>query len=96
MSMVDMVRYNFSTKNYHGYVEIDKEENKIVSAYLVNHREYADSSGVLINHRTLVSWDTQNYGVGESRLEATYRMARRWGEKTEYRITVDEYCDLYD
>lgn len=89
MDMVNMARYDFCIKNYHGYVEVDKDENKIVSAYLAKH---LSSTKNLV----LVSWDTQYNGVGESRAEATYRMARRWGRKKEYRITVDEYRDLYD
>lgn len=89
MNMVNMVRYDFCIKNYHGYVEVDKDENAIVSAYLAKH---ISSTKNLV----LVSWDIQNSRVGEFRLETTYRMARRWGHKKEYQITVDEYRDLYD
>lgn len=84
MNMVNMARYDLCIKNYHGYVEVDKDENKIVSAYLAKH---VSSTKNLV----LVSWDTQNNGVGEFLVEATYRMARRWGHKKEYKTTVGKY-----
>lgn len=89
MNMVNMVRYDFCIKNYHGYVEANEDENAIVLAYLAKH---ISSTKNLV----LVSWDTQNSRVGEFMLETVCRMARRWGCKKEYQITVDEYRDLYD
>lgn len=84
MDMVNMVRYDFYTKNYHGYVEVSEEDNAIVSVYLAKH--ISDTKNIV-----LVSWDTQNNGVGEFLVEATYRMARRWGHKREYKTTVGKY-----